>query len=288
MPVIPPPAFAYTPNESWLWNGFALNQPYWNISSFGGSRSGIPVLRGANYSVPYRAGQSWRPKYPDQRTITMTMWLSGAGSANHAYPAADARLAFNDNWQALRQAFWTRGAITGSLQGQLQRNWYLTTTGSPGLVTSTAMAEIAGSMDLTMSGRVGAGFSVDLLLSDPFFYSALVTAAVTTSGGTVTNSGDSVAGEGWSSAVNSFTITCTAATTVTNTTAGVGFTLSSGPSFPVTVDVLNLTVIDSGGANRAANLTHAGSRLWMGLLPGANTITNTGGTSTFRFNPSWL
>ena len=169
--------------------------------TFGGSRFGIPVLRGANYAVPYRAGQSWRPKYPDQRTMTLTMWLDGSGSANHAYPAADARLAFNDNFQALRQQFWTRGAITGSVQGQLQRNWYLT-AGGPGLVTSTAMAEIAGSMDLTMNGRTGAAFSVDLLLADPYFYGSLVTTAITTSGGTVTNPGEGVAGEGWSSAVH--------------------------------------------------------------------------------------
>lgn len=266
-----------------------------NIATFGGSRFGAPVLRGANYAVPYRAGQSWRPKYPDQRTMTLTMWLDGSGSANHAYPAADARLAFNDNWSALRAAFWTRGAITGSVQGMLQRKWYLT-AGGPGLVVATAMAEIAGSMDLTMNGRTGAAFSVDLLLADPYFYggssptvgTGTVTTAITTSGGTVTNPGDGVAGEGWSSAVSSFTVTCTAPTTVTNTTAGVSFTIGSGPAFPVTVDVLNMTVTDSGSVNRAANITHIGSRLWMGLLPGANVITNTGGTSTFSFTPPYL
>lgn len=295
MPAIAPPAFAYTPNEAWTWNSYSLNQSWFNISTFGGSRFGAPVLRGANYAVPYRAGQSWRPKYPDQRTMTLTMWLDGSGSANHAYPAADARLAFNDNFQALRQQFWTRGAITGSVQGMLQRKWYLT-AGGPGLVVATAMAEIAGSMDLTMNGRTGAAFSVDLLLADPYFYggssptvgTGTVTTAVTTSGGTVTNPGDGVAGEGWSSAVSSFTITCTAPTTVTNTTAGVSFTIGSGPAFPVTVDILNMTVTDSGSVNRAANITHIGSRLWMGLLPGTNAITNTGGTSTFSFNPPYL
>ena len=49
-----------------------------------------------------------------------------------------------------------------------------------------------------------------------------------------------------------------------------------------------MTVTDNAGANRAANITHTGSRLWMGLLPGANAITNTGGTSTFRFNRPYL
>ena len=98
------------------------------------------------------------------------MWMDGSGSAA-GWPAADNRLAFNNNWQALRQAFFTRGAISGSIQGQLQRNWYLT-QGTNKLVTSTAMAEIAGSMDLAMNGRFGAAFTVDLLLADPYFYGA--------------------------------------------------------------------------------------------------------------------
>ena len=112
--------------------------------------------------------------------------------------------------------------------------------------------------------------------------------AITTSGGTITANGDTVAGETWASAVNGFTVTCTAATTVTNTTAGVSFTIGSGPAFPVVVDILNMTVTDNAGANRAANLTHTGSRLWMVLLPGTNVITNTGGTSTVAWNDAYL
>ena len=283
--------FAYAPAEAWFWtppgsSPVALNQPWFNTSTFGGSRSGIPVLRGSNYSVPYRAGQSWRTKYPDQRTITMTMWLDGSGSHNNAWPAGDARLAFNDNWQYLRQAFWTRGAAAGSVQGQLTRNWFLT-SGGPGLVQATAMAEIAGSMDLSMNGRTGAAFSVDLLLADPFFYGAQVIQAVTASGN-VTSLGDTVAGETWPSAVNAFTVKCSAPTTITNVTAGVSFSITSGPSFPVTVDVLNMTVMDNSGVNRQANFTHTGSRLWMVLLPGVNAITSTGGTATFTFCPPFL
>src|SRR5947208_10145658 len=119
MPGIPPPIAAYTPAETWYWNGLALSQKWWNISTWGGPRSGVPTLRGQDIQVPYRAGQSWRSKYPDSRTISLTMWLDGSGSALNAWPAADPHLAFNDNWQDLRQAFFTRGA-SGSVQGQLQ------------------------------------------------------------------------------------------------------------------------------------------------------------------------
>lgn len=288
MPAIPPPISAYSTNqELWSWNGLALNQPYWNLSTFGGSRSGVPTLRGANIQVPYRSGQSFRQKYPDQRTISLTMWLDGSASASQAWPASDSRLAFNTNWQNLRQAFFTRNA-TGSVQGLLQRNWYYYQSSTPTLVQSTASAELAGSMDLTMNGRTGAGFTVDLLLADPHFYGVARSQAITTAGGTITALGEGNAGEGYVSAVNTFTVVCSAATTVTSSTAGVSFTVASGPTFPVTVDCLNYTVTDAGSNNVVSKFTHAGSRLWMALLPGANVITNTAGTATFHWSDAYI
>lgn len=283
------PAAAFTPFEAWYWNGFPLQSSYYNIATFGGSRAGIPTLRGQDYPVPYRAGQLWRSKYPDSRTVTLTMWTDSQMSANQAYPAADPRRAFNDNWQALRQVFWTRGP-GGSQQGQLTRNWYLTVGGSPVMVQSTAMAEIAGSMDPTMNGRLSAAFSVDLLLSDPYFYGGQVTQAVTTAGGTVVNPGEGVAGEGFASAVNSFTVKITAPATVTNTTCGVAFTHSGAgvQLWPVTVDVLRYTATDAAGNNVVGGLTHAGSRMWMALPNGSNAVTVSAGTATFQFAPPWI
>jgi hypothetical protein len=280
------PSFAYGPGEAWYWNGLALNQPYWNITTFGGSRYAMPVLRGQNYQVPYRAGQAWRPKMPDSRTITLTMWLDGSGS-RYGSISTDARLAFNNNWQQLRQAFWTRGA-GGSAQGTLTRNWYWTQNGTPSLVTSTAMAELAGSMDLTMNGRTGAAFSVDLLLADPYFYGSTRSQAITSSGGTISALGEGVVGEGFNSFVSSFTVTISQACTVTNSTAGCGFTFSGSATFPVTVDVLQDTAVDAAGANKVAQITHTGSRLWMVLLQGANAIAVSAGTATFAWNDCYV
>jgi hypothetical protein len=285
MPQIVTPVAAYLPAETWYFNGLALSQPYWNLTTFGGSRSGVPTLRGSNIEVPYRAGQAQRAKYPDSRTISLTMWMDGSGSAA-GWPSADARLAINDNWAQLRKAFFTRNA-SGSVQGQLQRNLWLT-SGGPGLVTSTAMAEIAGSMDLSMNGRTGAAFTVDLLLADPMFYGALQTVACTGGSTTVTGLGESVVGEGFPSPVASFTVQCSAPCTVNNTTAGVSFTLASGPSYPVTVDLLSGTVIDNAGVNQVSKLTHSGSRLWMAVLPGSNTVSVSAGTATFRFNDTYI
>jgi len=278
------PVGAFFPNELWYWNGNPLNTSWWNIATFGGSRFGLPTLRGQDYAVPYRAGQSWRAKYPDSRTVTLTMWTDSQMSGNQSYPAADPRRAFNDNWQALRAMFFTRGA-KGSVQGQLQRNWYLTGSGSPSLVTSVAMAEIAGSMDPTMNGRLSAAFSVDLLLSDPYFYGPLRAQPVTTAGGTITANGEAVVGEGYASAVNAFTVAITGACTVTNGTAGVSFTHSGAGvvSWPVTVDILRYTATDAVGNNVVGGLTHVGSRMWMCLLSGANAISVSAGTATFEW-----
>lgn len=283
---IAPPVTAYTPAELWYFNGVALQSANgaWNISTMGGSRFGIPVLRGQNVSVPYRAGQSWRAKWPDARTVTLTMWADGQGTTS-SYPAADQRLAFNNNIQQLRSLFWSRGG-GGSTQGTLQRNWYIT-QGTPTLVQSSAMAEIAGSMDLTMSGRTHAAFSVDLLLSDPYFYGVTKTSTITTTG-TITGLGEGIVGEGWSSPVNAFTLRLSTAMTVTNTTMGVSVTVASGPSFPVTIDVLNQTATDNLGANAISSLSHAGSRMWMCLQNGSNAITTSTGNCVFTWNDTYI
>lgn len=288
---IPPPQLPWpSPGELWYYNGVPLQDSHgaWNISTLGGSRMALPVYRGQNVAVPYRAGQSQTAKFPDARTVALTMWVDGQGfgGSGGSYPASDARLAWNTNWQQLRQMFFTRGT-SGSVQGQLQRNWYVKQGGTATLVTSTAMAEIAGSMDLTMNSRTSSAFAVDLLLADPYFYGTQQVQAVTASG-SITNLGEGVVGEGWPSAVNAFTVQVSAACTVTNTTAGVSFTISSGPAFPVTVDVLNQTVTDAGSANQVQHFSHSGSRLWMGLLNGSNAITTTAGTATFTFSPPYV
>lgn len=286
----PDPFVSPTNQEAWFYNGLPLQSAYgaWNIATMGGSRFGVPTFRGQNYETPYRAGQSYRQKMPDSRTITMNFWVDGQGiHQTSTFPSPDSRLGFNSNLQQIRDTFFTIGN-GGSQQGELERTWYIYQSGSPALVQATAMSEIAGSMDLTMNGRSNAAFSVDFLLADPHFYGAQVTKACTGSSTTVTGLGESVVGLGYPSAVAGFTVTLSAAATVTNTTAGVSFAVSSGPSFPVTVDILNGTVTDNGGVNQIATLSHSGSRQWMLVLPGANTISVSSGTATFKYNDCYI
>lgn len=280
----PDPTSAFAPAETWFWNGLALSQPFWNITTFGGARYNLPTLRGQNYQVPYRAGQLNRQKFPDQRTVTLNMWVDGSKSSDGT-AVGDPRLNFNNKWQQLRQALWTRNA-TGSVQGQLGRHWFITQSGVSMAVPATAMAEIAGSMDPVMNGRLSAVASLDFLLSDPYFYGVVQSNAISGSG-VITNPGEGVAGEGFASAVNQFTVTITNPCTVTNSTAGVSFTYAGGGSFPITIDVLNDTAIDNAGVNQVGNITHAGARLWMCLLNGDNAIACSAGIATFNWNPPY-
>lgn len=239
----------------------------------------------------------WRPKYPNARTVTLVMWVAGIDQTS-GNPAVDQRLAWNDNWNAIRKSFWNRG-IAGSLQGTLVRQWYIT-QGSPQMITANALAEIAGTMEPTMTGRTRATFSVDLLLSDPYFYGAQQTQTLAyNTPATVTNLGEGVVGESFSSSVCGFTVKLNGpltSPTLTNSTTGVAVTyganIASGHF--VTLDVLNYTALSDASANNVQFVGHAGSRMWMCLVPGANTLALTSlsggdtGTCLLTWNPPYL
>lgn len=285
-------------DEFWSWQPaygpsagqqVSLQQQFWNIAVFGGSRFSLPTLRGQDIEQPYRSGLQWRPKYPNSRTVTLGMWTAGINQATGVPDTADQRLAFNNNLQQLRALFFQRGPL-GSVQGQLTRRWWLTQQGSNQIVAATAMAEIAGTMEPTNMGRTSASFSVDLLLSDPYFYGASQNVAVTTAGGSLTGLGEGIVGEGYPSAVSSFTIQLTAGpVTVTNATAGVSFTYGAAiTNSPVTLDILNNTATDAAGNNVIANVSHSGARMWMCVLTGTNNITVSDGTATFSWADAYI
>lgn len=258
----------------------------------GGSRFAVPLLRGSDVELPYRAGKQWRPKMPDSRVVTLLMWTAGIDQ-NTGQPATDQRLAFNDNVRQLRSLFTTMG-VSGSAQGTLTRKWYLT-TGGPGIVTASALCELGGALELTMNGRTGASFSVDLLLSDPYFYGSTLTptALVKDAATAVSNPGDSPVGMG----TGPFTVTLNGPLTnpvLTNQTYGVSLTytgtITSGHF--VTFSIPDFTAVDDFGANQIALVSHLGARYWMLLMPGSNTLKLTAssgsGTAALSYQPPYV
>lgn len=285
----------------------SLHQYAYSISTFGGSRFGIPTLRGQNISIAYRAGQQQRAKYSDQRTVSLIMYVAGVDPSTNKPGSPDQRLAFNNNWKALRQLFWNQGP-NGSQQGTLTRQWSLGAQGSSSLVTASALAEVAGSMEPTMTGRYRADFTVDLLLSDPYFYGATSTTTLTYNSPTVvTNPGEGVAGNGFPSSANGFTVTFNGPLTqptLINSTANCALSLDlvMARGYAVTLDVLNDTAFDNATSqvNQIQYVTHTGARSWMVLSGtgydglGQNTLTLTSlngadtGTCTIAFNPPYV
>jgi hypothetical protein len=273
-----------------LGSAVSLQQPWLGIGTVGGSRFGLPTLRGQDYEIPFRAGMSWRAKYPNSRNITLVMWTAGVDqTATDIYTSADPITAWNNNWQSIRQMFWCRTPM-GSAQGRLGRRWHVSYQGA-GASTKLAyaMAEVAGSLDPTMTGRTRSDFSADLLLSDPYFYDSTPQSQTCTynTPKSITGYGEGIVGEGFPSAVNAFTVTLNGPLTVptlTNSTLGVALTyngtIASGHS--VTFDVLRFTAVTDTGANVVSSVVHSGARMWMAVGNGANSLllSSTNGSDT--------
>jgi hypothetical protein len=243
--------------------------------------------------VPYAAGQTYRQKYPDSRTITLMMWTAGINQTSGNPDPTNQLLTWNNNYQQLRAAFWVRNA-NGSAQAPLVRQWSL---GTGTLVSATAMAEIAGTMEPTMTGRTRADFQVDLLLADPYFYGASQNQTLAYNTVTaVTNLGEGVVAEG---SGGTFTIQLNGPLTnptLTNSTTGVsvtyGATIASGHY--VLVDTVGFSALTDAAANVIAQISHAGARRWMVLASGSNSLkltsTNGGdtGTAALVWTPPYL
>jgi hypothetical protein len=298
-------------DESWLFNGMYLGTPEWNVTTFGGSRQDLPLLRGQNYTIAYRNGQMWRQKQYDQRTISLAMWTAGINSVTEQ-PSADQALDFTSNFYFLRRLFSQQG-VGGSQLGSLTRKWREYVNGTPTLLTATALGEVAGNMSPTMSGRTRADFTVDLLLADPYFYGPAVTTPAVNlnlvNGTTVHNPGDAVIGYGQEQGNGGVPFKITLAgplknPTLTNVTAGVSVTLNATiPSgTTITLNVLAYTAFDQTGKSWLGSVTHKGARPWMVLVPatqanptGSQTLalSSTGGSdsgsvTSIQFSPGYL
>lgn len=285
-------------DEYWSVNGVSLNQYAWAVKTFGGSPRGLPLLRGSNFQVGYIPGQLWRPKFPDSRVVTLEMWTAAIDPVTDQ-PSANWRLQFNDNLKTLQRLFYNR-----QQQLSLTRQWYYTDpvsiqfpTGVPTMVKATALAEIAGNMLPNMTGRSRADLSVDLLLADPYFYGDPITSVFgRNSTTTVTNPGDDEA------AFNSMSVTLYGplqyprlVNVTPNPDVWFQFNTVIAPGDHITFDMQNFIASRaSDGANLSGIVTHSGTKRWMTLWPGANSLTLTSqsnadtGNGSISFVPPYV
>jgi len=275
--------------EYWSINGVSLNQYCWAIKTIGGSRLAVPKLRGDNTLFPFRDGRSFRTKNADSRVITLAMWVAGVNPSTDQPRAGGTQdVQFNDNWRTLQQLLWSPEE-----QLVLTRRWW-ENAASPVLREATALCELAGTMDPTMTGRTRADFAVDLLLSDPYFYGPELTYNLSPGGTTVvSNPGDIPIWTSIKIQLNGELVSplITNLTATPNTWMRVNTAIIGNP---VNVDVGQFSVINSfDNSNLTGSVTHSGFRAWMKLLPGNNSIklTSTGnntGNAVLKFKPAYL
>lgn len=274
-------------DEFWEINGTSLNQYCWSIKTFGGSRLAVPKLRGDNTLYPFRDGRSFRAKKADSRVITLAMWVAGIDPATDQ-PSTRERVQFNDNWRTLQKLFWSPNE-----QLTLTRRWWEDSE-TPLLRTATALCELAGTMDPTMTGRTRADFAVDLLLSDPYFYGEEIEETLEPSDTVVVNNpGDIDVYSTLTVELNGELIS----PTVTNLTVNpnIWFRVNTAiVADDVNVDVGNFTVTNTfDDSSLTGSVNHSGDRYWLKLVPGDNSLKltslgNSSGNAVIRFQPAYL
>jgi len=271
----------------WDVDGTSLQTWARNISTLGGSRWGVPSMRGSNIMVPGRAGALWQPKVADSRTITLAMWVRGTD--DNGVLGTTPKKTFTANWRALQQLLWKPDGT----QFSLTKRW----DDGSGVKSATALAEFAGGLEPTMMGPYGAKFTVDLLLADPYFYGTQVTSTLAVGVGQVVNNAGDVPATpyGMSLKFNGALTNgkVTNSTVSPNVWAQWTGAISGGDG--ITLDVDEFTAIkQSDSSNQIGGVSYSPgpNGEWFYMAKGNNTLTLTAsagaGTCTFKHRPAYL
>lgn len=275
-----------TTAEYWDVDGTTLNTLAFNIETLGGRWKSTP-LRGDNVKVPNRPGSIWVPKVPDEKDLSLAMWVRGADVNGLIPTAASSKLAqFNENWRQLMKLFSVRTRLLA-----VTKRWYEVPV-TPVLRTATAYCEYKGTMDPSMFGRQLARFIVNLTVPDPYFYGTAITPSIPVGAGTVVaNTGDDIASS-MTIRFNGPLVNPILTNTSPNPDVWVKFggTLSAGQY--VDLDTAEFTAIKSDGTNVIGAISHSGAKRWMELLIGNNSFTlatdSGAGTVTLTLKPPYF
>jgi hypothetical protein len=265
-----------TTDTYWDVDGVSLHTFAQNIETLEGQTP--PPLRGDDITVPYRPGQLWVPKTPDARVLSLGMWVRGANSDGSMPTSQSKRYQFFDNWRALRNLLWRPGE-------QLTLTKRMPISGT--VKSMVAMAQFNGGLEPTMSGRWAAKFSVDLKLTDPYFYDPNWTTF------NLTNGDNSIVlpGDVRTARIKAIINGARTNTIIKNTNDNVLVryidALASGDV--ATIDIQNFSSsTDPSGSPSAyssnASVAHTGSPQWLLLKPGTTNINlaSTSGTGAVQ------
>lgn len=170
-----------TTKTFWSVDGISLQTYAWNITSLGGDRQAPPPLRGDDITVPYMPGDRWVPREVDSRTITLGMWVQGSNEDGTIPQNETQRHVWERNWQKLRRLLWkprrqmvltkhfwvpTFDLFDAGVDASL-----LPSESTWSLYSASAKVNFVGGLAPTMQGGGHSAFTVDLKLTDPYFYS---------------------------------------------------------------------------------------------------------------------
>ena len=296
----------------WSVDGVSLQTMAFNIVTLGGDRMAPPTVRGDNIVVPYRPGSVFVPKMVDKHVITLGMWVTGANQDGSISQTESARRIFDQNWHLLRNLLWrfrkeftlTKKfwVPTADLVAAGVSTTGMATDGSWTLMEASAKASFVNGLMPTMHGASGAAFTVDLLLSDPYFYSAPITVPFSTStvapapGPTKTIF---VLGDDRTTQINfAFTGPLTSPQfTLTSYQNSpwfrYGTVIAAGDQAAVNVKAFSSTHTASLATYSSSGYAqHYGDRFWFFLDPGptpvALSVQEGTGTAVLTYQPAWL
>lgn len=277
-------------NEYWdvQWTDgqwYSLHGYSHHVENIYGSRTNVPPLRGTNVTVYGRPGQLHQPKIADQRVISLRGWVSNVDENDDPY-STNCDLGLNQNWRMIRRLLWReRGQ-----QFPLRRRWY---DENGDLISAVAMAEYSGGLDLTEHVSEAGAWVCDLTLADPYFYGEEEDVVLAVDVPQVLNNLGDVPATRITLDFHGILANAivTNSTPATDVWVRVGSAIAGGDDVFLNVDTFTATRT-SDSANLIGAVTRSGSRPWMVLLPGNNTITLTAtsgaGTVDMTWQPAYL
>lgn len=296
-----------TTETFWSVDGVSLQTYAFNITTLGDDRDGVPPLRGSDIEIPYMPGTMWVPREVDSRYITLGMWVVGANEDGTIPTGETSRRIYERNWRKLRRLLWTpRRQFTLT-----KKFWVLTEeleeagvdlseSLSDGLWTlyeASARGTFAGGLSPNMTGGTRATFTVDILLSDPFFYGAPIEIPFSTQ-----------TGEGFPGPTQSIVVlgddrTLNIEIDLEGPLTGPQITHDAGyvrygtevpddESATLEIKHFRATQFTSGEPFRASGyVKHSGNKFWFFLDPGEVTVELSAqagtGVGTLKYQPAW-
>lgn len=294
-----------TTETYWDVDGVSLQTYAMNIQTIGGDRMAPPEVRGDDLTVPFRPGDVWVPKVPASRTITLGMWIQGAEEDGSVPEEDSARQKFHENWRQLRsllfrprrqllltKRFWV---LEDDLDAAGVDFSGLTREGNYRLYEASANASYAGGLVPLMQGVSHASFTVDLKLSDPYFYSEAIEVAFDMTGTTTRTI--EVLGDDRTMAIGVDFVGPLTGGRITNSTYDVWMRYNTALD---AAEIARIGVWDfdarhdvEGDNTKAAGyVEHDGDAFWLYLEPGENELVLTAlggtGTATLSYQPGWF